>query len=208
MGAKLKKITYAVVASISFILLIVSMLYNLKPEWFEWMPSLFGFDVAGMQAFLTTLGFGGTIGTLGFTMTQSSIGFMFSNNKALNAETIETVAKTVSTVIDKSDGNYKEILKSFALQSETLSKVVDGLETYQNKFENLADTIKTLINLETINLNKTLNNPLVNAETKKFIIDGLQEIGIKTFEVEKPEIVENTDDVVYKETVDNSLNQE
>lgn len=185
MNAKLKKIFFWLLFGVSLFLLILSIFTSAKPEWFEWLPTLFGWDETTTKAVMASFGFGGTAGTLGFSIAKLSLSGALTKGKDLSEKTIQVVKENTLDVVKKSEDKYQDILSKFTTQNETISQLVISDEKSKEAFEALANVVKVLVDLEVINLNKTLDNPLVNAETKEKITLGLQNAGI----IKIPEII-------------------
>lgn len=193
MKEKLKKIFFWVLFGLSLGSLVLSLFASAKPEWFEWLPTLFGWDEATTNAILATFGFGGTAGTLGFSIAKASLSSALTNGQDLSKKTIDIVKNHTLDIVKEAKDNYKDILQKFTSQNETISRLVVSDENSKTAFEALAGTVKALIELEIINLNKTLDNPLVNEETKNKILEGLRALDLLEETEEKEEDIDLTD---------------
>jgi len=190
----IKKVFFWILFGVSLLLLVLSIFMGLKPEWFEGLPTFFGWDEATNTAMLATFGFGGTAGTLGFSIAKASLSGALDKGKSLSKDTIKTVETHTLDIVKNSDTNYKDILQKFTSQNETISLLVQSVKDHKEAFDALSETVRTLIGISLIDLNKTLDNPLVNQETKDKIRAGLESIGVlpkETIEVvESKEITE------------------
>ena len=172
----LTKIIYWVITSISFALLIISLLYNLKPEWFIGLCSWLGLESSVVATLLTTLGFGGGIGTVGFAITKAHIAQAVDKVDGITQATTNKVSETLA----KLDSAYKTVETS-TLKSYNDLKTSVNINTNQvleliKSYEDLKKSYDTLIELTRLNLEKTIKNPLVDKSVKDTIKDKLYEI--------------------------------
>lgn len=181
-----KKIIFWVVAGLSLAMLVLSIFYSAKPEWFAGIVDMFGWDEATVNAVLTTLGFGGTIGTTGFSVILATLSKSLAAGTKLSASTIKMVEDTTLSIIKDNKENYQTLANQVREQAKANGLLAENQKINTESINALLLMLTNLIDLEIININKTLNNPLVDEKTKEALKKGLEALDLKP--IEEPEI--------------------
>ena len=175
----LKKTLFWIVSGFCILMMIVSIIYSYKPEWFTGIIAYLeelGLSESSIGAILATFGFGGTAGTLGFSVIKTTISNLVANTKKLSEETIDATTTKTNEIITKAEVEYNKLYDQYVSQNRTIQNMKLALNESKEAFNTLSSNMNKLINLEIINLNKTIDNPLTNEATAEKLRQNIKNL--------------------------------
>lgn len=193
---KLQKIAYALIVTISIVLMILAILHSQKPEWFDWLPGFLGNEMTNQV--LTLLGFGGSAGVLGFILNKSMALQNLSDMSKLKIQSEEVVVNVVSKVTDGQLHLEKEMNKFIGITTDRYEAIEIQLKDQINETKEANNKYDKLLSLVTSLVLDKAENPLTNPEARNRLLVALDEASnktIKTNEKEEEVIELKNDDV-------------
>lgn len=179
---KNKHYAYYIGVALSFGVVVLSILQDVRPEMFAWLEPWVSQDSEGLQAMLKSLGFGGMVGIPGYALVQTTL---LKHNEA-NAD----LNNTVQTKINDTQNTWlKANIQLEAKVSEAIKEFKDGVQASKDTMKSLETKVESFEHmLEHVEVDLTralalilaaaeakVNNPLVNDADKDVLNKAIAE---------------------------------